>query len=91
MTYPSTVDAGTGVIVNVTPEGHILPTDKSAPIAAILETLSGVRRETNLCALCHSEIVNYNDFRDDLSRVEFAISRMCQSCQDETFTGGDSG
>ena len=25
------------------------------------------------------------DFRDDLSRKEFAISRMCQTCQDDTF------
>ncbi len=35
------------------------------------------------CVICKEEVIG---FRDDLSRKEFKISGMCQSCQDETFT-----
>jgi len=36
------------------------------------------------CIVC-GEQVNINDFRDKLSRKEWYISQMCQSCQDEVF------
>lgn len=36
------------------------------------------------CPFC-GKIVNNNEFRDALSRREFTISGLCQSCQDETF------
>jgi len=41
--------------------------------------------ENNLCAICKSDKVKPEDFRDDLSRREFEISGMCQSCMDKIF------
>ena len=41
-----------------------------------------VAADNQLCVVCGSDA---NFFREDLSRKEFSISRMCQSCQDETF------
>ena len=40
--------------------------------------------DCNQCIVC-GEQVNINDFRDELSRKEWHISQMCQSCQDEVF------
>lgn len=36
------------------------------------------------CVFCHAEI-KPEDFRDELSRKEYAISGICQKCQDEVF------
>lgn len=36
------------------------------------------------CPICGLDI-DESDFRDDISRKEFAISHICQKCQDETF------
>ena len=44
--------------------------------------------EEGLCPLCGNP-VNFEDFRDDLSRREFKISGLCQKCQDEFFGGGN--
>lgn len=40
--------------------------------------------ENGKCPLCN-EIVQLESFDDDLSRKEYAISGLCQSCQNETF------
>lgn len=40
------------------------------------------RRAQGLCPICGREV---GDFKDDLSRKEFAISGLCQQCQDEIF------
>lgn len=45
--------------------------------------LARVRK--GLCPIC-GEPINEEDFRDDLSRKEYRISGMCQSCQDGFFT-----
>ena len=37
------------------------------------------------CAWCGTKRVSPQDFKDDLSRKEFLISFMCQTCQDKTF------
>lgn len=37
------------------------------------------------CAFCGKEIDTVFEFRDKLSRREFAISGQCQECQDKTF------
>lgn len=42
------------------------------------------RTKFNLCPLCGNP-VKMEDFKDDLSRKEFAISGMCQECQDGIF------
>lgn len=36
------------------------------------------------CPICDKEIV-INNFRDEKSRKEYAISGLCQSCQDDIF------
>ena len=36
----------------------------------------------NICVICGREALT---FRDALSRKEFAISGMCQDCQDDIF------
>jgi C4-type Zn-finger protein len=42
------------------------------------------RIATGKCPLC-GESINLSMFRDEISRKEFAISGMCQKCQDRTF------
>lgn len=40
--------------------------------------------EANLCPMCKKEI-DFNEFKDELSRREFKISGLCQHCQDSIF------
>ena len=40
--------------------------------------------ENGLCPFC-KEKVNYNDFKDELSKEEFKNSGLCQTCQDNFF------
>jgi len=47
----------------------------------------GFSRKDPCCVICGSNKINSEDFKDDLSRKEFEISRMCQKCQDEVFHG----
>ena len=42
------------------------------------------RRQQGLCSTCDNTIL-VGDFRDELSRMEFGISGMCQECQDNVF------
>jgi len=42
------------------------------------------RIKNKKCPLCNKDI-NMEDFKDELSKKEFSISGMCQSCQDKTF------
>ena len=42
------------------------------------------RVEAGQCPTC-GKIIVMTDFRDPLSRKEFRISGMCQSCQDSVF------
>lgn len=66
------------------------PSPKSPEVEAHLEKISlslyGRSRldciRNDVCVMCGSRA---KEFRDDLSRREFAISGMCQKCQDETF------
>jgi hypothetical protein len=44
---------------------------------------------TNGTCVCHGRAVYYSDFRDDLSRKEYIISRLCQEGQDTVFGGDD--
>ena len=45
----------------------------------------GRKRTDNCCITCGSDKINPENFKDDLSRKEFEISRMCQNCQDGVF------
>jgi len=44
------------------------------------------RVEAGVCATCAGEV---GPFRDDLSRDEYRIGGMCQTCQDKVFRTGD--
>jgi hypothetical protein len=60
--------------------------NKSLMIDKMLTAFTGKdRKETvvnNLCMLCSKEA---DLFKDDISRKEYLISGMCQTCQDEVF------
>jgi len=40
------------------------------------------------CVFCKKEVKD-EDFRDELSKKEWNISRLCQECQDKTFGSGE--
>jgi hypothetical protein len=44
------------------------------------------RKEMALCPFCDNAI-SESDFRDKVSLREYQISGLCQSCQDEVFSG----
>jgi hypothetical protein len=48
----------------------------------------GRSRKDPACVVCGSDKIKPTDFKDDLSRKEFTISRMCQKCQDSVFGSG---
>ena len=45
-------------------------------------------RDNGACPFCGTP-VNMGAFRDELSRREYQISGLCQTCQDETFNEGE--
>lgn len=51
----------------------------------ISQELFGRKRNNSECVCCGSNKICTEDFRDEISRREFAISYMCQKCQDKTF------
>jgi len=62
------------------------PTEKSPQIDEFLKAITGRDRtqsiKENKCNLCGGEAIS---FRDVLSTREYAISGMCQRCQDDIF------
>lgn len=42
-------------------------------------------RDEGCCVNCGSYMVKEQDFRDDVSRREYQIARLCQKCQDEFY------
>ena len=58
-----------------------LKIDKNQKVIA--ETALG--DEFGTVVICSKKINPENEFRDDLSRGEFNISGLCQSCQDDFF------
>ena len=62
------------------------PTPKSEGVEKLLTLLTGKRRpdiiRANRCMTCDGEAL---EFTDALSEREYAISGMCQKCQDATF------
>ena len=63
-----------------------IPTKKAPQIEAFLSTLTGVSRPKaildNTCTWCKQPAL---DFKDDLSRKEYTINGLCQTCQDKTY------
>lgn len=62
---------------------------KSPEILRAMEALANYSIDGRQCAWCGSDRIGPEDFKDDLSRREFQISKMCQGCQDETFVEED--
>ena len=69
------------------------PTNKSNPINSMLSSVFGVDRVKTIsegyCVSCDTEDIKATSFTDDLSRKEYAISGLCQSCQDDVFGVSD--
>lgn len=67
-------------------QGNMEPTPKSEGIEQLLTAITGKDRGETIrarkCATCDAVDV---EFRDGLSAREYAISGMCQVCQDEIF------
>jgi len=64
------------------------PTSKAPGIDMFMSLVTGKSREqqiaAGLCMWCPKDALV---FKDDLSKVEYRISGMCQECQDKTFVG----
>ncbi len=58
--------------------------NKNPKIQEFLKSISVGNIDQGQCPTCGQQ-VNTNSFRDELSRREYSISGMCQSCQDRTF------
>ena len=39
---------------------------------------------SGLCPFCKAEIKE-EDFKDEISKLEYSVSGLCQKCQDEVF------
>ena len=67
-------------------EYNLEATFKSPAIEQMLSKLTGVSRVGAVaeasCVTCQG---NATSFRDEISRKEYSISGMCQSCQDSIF------
>ena len=69
------------------------PTNKSNPINSMLSSIFGQDRVQTItegyCMTCEKTGIIATSFRDDISRKEYAISGLCQSCQDDVFGVSD--
>jgi hypothetical protein len=65
----------------------MLPSNKNPTIDEFIFDITGVDRvaaiKENRCVSCKAKVET--DFRDDLSKREYSISGLCQTCQDEVF------
>ena len=74
---------------------HMQPTYKAPQIDALLSEIifNGKDRATcvreGTCVTCDAQGIVATSFRDDVSRKEYQISGMCQSCQDDVFGVGE--
>lgn len=68
-------------------------TPKSPAARMLMASITGKPRRVGECVFDEGSFEERHDmnFRDDLSRSEYRISGMCQSCQDMVFEfgGGD--
>ena len=66
---------------------------KSLQMETTLEALSmftGRSRKSPICVTCGTDKIKPEHFRSNKSRKEFKLSHMCQGCQDEVFTEGET-
>ena len=69
---------------------EIQPSFKAPEIESALSSIFGVDRVQTIaggdCISCdEARDLKATSFRDDVSRKEYSISGMCQSCQDDLF------
>jgi hypothetical protein len=69
------------------------PTNKHPAINLFLSGLARKSRTITIsegeCMSCDSTGIVATSFHDDISRKEYAISGLCQSCQDDVFGHGE--
>lgn len=62
------------------------PTDKSPDIERFLKAMTGIDRRQAVheafCVICGGPAI---EFKDELSKKEFTISGMCETCQQKVF------
>ena len=70
-------------------ENTIQPSFKAPQMDDALTSLFGVDRQQTIrdgeCISCDAEGIIASSFSDDISKKEYSISGMCQSCQDDLF------
>ena len=71
-------------------DNKIQPSHKAPQMESALSDIFGVDRVETIaggdCISCdEARDLKATSFRDDVSRKEYAISGMCQSCQDDVF------
>ena len=66
------------------------PTLKNPDIDVLLVSLTGRSRvhsiKSDVCVYGEEDYTHIVDFRDAISAREYAISGMCQTCQDRNFS-----
>lgn len=65
-------------------------TEKHPDLKALMEVAGKAaggsgKRTYGKCALCPREFNPETEFNDELSKTEYRISGMCQTCQNKTF------
>jgi len=69
------------------------PTFKAPSLDAFLAEMMGVSRTDTVrngnCVSCTTTDISETSFRDDVSRKEYTISGLCQTCQDDVFGEDD--
>lgn len=60
-------------------------TKKHPSLLQFMEHVTGKARTKGECVICDATNLAPDSFRDTLSIAEYAISGMCQKCQDEVF------
>ena len=65
---------------------NLPPTFKSAEVDAVLDKIFGRSRTKSIknstCIKCEDTDLSFDD---ELSAIEFSISGLCQTCQDDLF------
>jgi hypothetical protein len=70
-----------GIVIDYHDDTYMMYRRTEGDYALIL-----LQEETFSCVFCDKKMIGTRDeFKDDLSYKEFHISRLCQSCQDDTF------
>ena len=70
--------------LKVTYLGDKSPRIKLEDLTAWIEKQNETYNTNPKCAFCYF-VINFADFKDGLSKKEFTISGLCQSCQDRAF------